>query len=102
MGDVAPFPHIFSKKVRLFRTWCAFSTHIFEKSAPFPHEVRLFHTYFRKMCAFSARGALFHTYFRKKCAFSARGALFPLPGVGAFWGKALPRTSRGALAFSRF
>ena len=40
MGDVAPFPHIFSKKVRLFRTWCAFSTHIFEKGAPFPHVVR--------------------------------------------------------------
>ena len=73
MGDVAPFPHIFSKKVRLFRTWCAFSTHILEKSAPFPHEVRLFHTYFRKMCAFSARGAPFPHVVRFSL-YTARGA----------------------------
>ena len=54
---------------------CAFSAHIFEKSAPFPHVVRF--------SLYTARGA----------------ALRALERSG---GKLPARTSRGALAFSSF
>ncbi len=48
------FPHFWRGglmgDVRLFRTWCAFPTHIFAKCAPFPHVVRFFR-YTRLRCA---------------------------------------------------
>ena len=127
--DIRPRGSRFSRSGRFVSPFSARGTD--GRCAPFPHMVRFFRTYFREMCAFSARGALFPLHAPPVCPPSRRARsgwtrcyagracrvfrwrcpryIFPLhrprcctPGIGAFRGKALRRTSRGALAFSSF